>query len=113
MRLRDPSKCGRDDLVFAIPKDGDWVLLLKPQALKVFKAQITEMGLNEDHYSFHSFRFGGIQEALLADAAVDLIRQHSDHKSDAICGYLNLPGTRRFDITQKVSARLSQLRVTH
>ena len=110
MELRGVSNCLDSELVFCVPTTGGWAPLTKPLAGRLFGSQLAAMGLDSSAYSFHSFRFGGLQEALLADNPIDLIRIHSDHRSTAIFGYLNLPGSRRFGVASRVCDRLSLLR---
>ena len=93
-------------LVFTIPSAGRWVPLTKPVAQKILGGQIPGMGLDESQYRFHSFRHGALQEAVLVEPSLELVRLQSVHVSDAIYAYTALPGSRRFCVSQKVGNSL-------
>ena len=78
-----------------------WKPLLRHMVVGVLREQISRMGLNPDNFSPHSFRTGSLQECLLADPSLQMVRLQSDHVSDAINGYLGLPGSRRMGISRQ------------
>ena len=107
MAIRGLGHCKDNDLVFLYKSGEDWTLLLRHTVVGVLRDQISGMGLNPAKYSPHSFRFGSLQESLLADPSLNMVRLQSDHISDAINGYLALPGCRRMRISQLVGDRLA------
>ena len=107
--MRGRLNCAVGDLVFQRWTHGAWAPLLKHTAVQVLDSQITAMGLNPAFYRYHAFRFGALQESVLAEPSLELIRLQSDHVSDAIHGYTHLLGFRRFMVSQKVGERLRTL----
>ena len=98
---------GQTDPVYSIPaKDGGWVPLSRYQVVTVLDAQIAKMGLDPSLYRPHAFRRGGIQLAVKLVPNFELVRVHSDHASEAIEVYTNLPAEERFAVTQAMLAAL-------
>ena len=94
---------GMADPVYNIPgKDGGWVPLSRYQVVTVLDAQIAKLGLDPALYKPHAFRRGGIQLAVKLVPNFELVRIHSDHASDAIEAYTNLPAEERFLVTQSM-----------
>ena len=92
-----------DDLVFQVfTSKGVWEPLYKNVLVKVLEAQIRGMKLEPEMYRPHAFRHGGVQEALIWEPSLELIKLQSDHVSNAIHSYCNLPGYRRFRVSQKM-----------
>ena len=106
MHHRRGRFCRPDDLVFMTSIAGTWMYLVKPVAEKVLAGQIKKMGLTPTDYRFHAFRFGSLQEAVLHEPSLEVIRVQSDHSSEAIHGYCGLPPERRFRVTQRMGASL-------
>ena len=95
------------DPVYSLPgKDGGWVPLSRYQVICVLDAQIAKMGLDPALYKPHAFRRGGIQLAVKLVSNFELVRVHSDHASEAIEAYTNLPAEERFHVTQAMMAAL-------
>ena len=65
------------------------------------------MGLQPEAYSMHGFQHGSIQELLLTEGNMALCKLTSDHSSDAILSYHNVPAARRLRISDKVNQRLA------
>ena len=107
VNLKGVEHCGPQDSLFSVYRMGKWDLLTKGEASRQLHRQLGEMGLNPSDYSLHSFRFGGLQEALLSESPLEFIRLHSDHKSDAIYGYLHLPARKRFLVSSRLTDRLA------
>ena len=84
-----------DDVLLQVPVNGVWRPLCKDTVVKVMRMQLVRMGLNPDEYAFHSFRRGGIQEAVRAQPSLELVRLQSGHVSDAIHAYSAMPGEAR------------------
>ena len=82
-------------------------MLTKQVAGKFLAHQLTSMGLNAALYGLHSFRFGSLMQGLEGNNSVAFLRLHSDHKSDAIFGYLHLPAVRRFGVAKSLSRDVS------
>ena len=91
---------GERDPVYNVPGQyGGWVPLSRYQVITVLDAQIKKMGLDPSLYKPHAFRRGGIQLAVKLVSNFELVRIHSDHASDAIEAYTNLPPEDRFEVT--------------
>ena len=73
-----------------------------------FRFRLTEMGLDASRYSLHAFRHGGIQQTLMSEQNLALVKITSDHSSDVILEYANVPADRRLLISQKVNRNLTQ-----
>ena len=94
--------------VFLIPtSSGKFVPLKKSEYLGWFKARLTEMGLDASLYGIHSFRHGSVQEALLQESNKALVQLASDHSSEAIMGYAQIPPDRRMSLSAKVNRSLA------
>ena len=94
---------GEQDPVYNIPgKNGGWVPLSRFQVVSVLEAQIKKLGLDPTLYRPHAFRRGGIQLAVRLVSNFELIRIHSDHASDAIEAYTNLPPEHRYEVTEQM-----------
>ena len=94
---------GESDPVYNIPgKDGGWVPLSRYQVVSVLAAQIKKLGLDPTLYRPHAFRRGGIQLAVRLVSNFELVRIHSDHASDAIEAYTNLPPEHRYEVTAQM-----------
>ena len=65
------------------------------------------MGLNASDYGIHSFRHGSISEALVHEDNRVLVQLASDHSSEAIMGYAQIPPERRMALSAKVIMSLS------
>ena len=65
------------------------------------------MGCNPDLYTLHAWRHGGIQQCLMSEQNLALCKLTSDHSSDVILEYSNVPADRRLVISQKVNQNLS------
>ena len=107
LQMRESRAISDEDVVFQICQSGLWVPLCKNTVLRVFEEQIRGMGLDSKIYSLHSFRHGGISEAVNWEPNLEIIRLQSDHVSSAIHGYVNLPAVRRFRVTQKMGESFS------
>ena len=70
--------------------------------VSVLEAQIKKLGLEPALYRPHAFRRGGIQLAVRFVSNFELVRIHSDHASDAIEAYTNLPPEHRYEVTQQM-----------
>ena len=91
---------GGNDPVYNVPgKSGGWVPMSRFQVVAVLDAQIKKFGLDPALYRPHAFRRGGIQLAVKLVPNFELVRIHSDHASDAIEAYTNLPPEDRYDVT--------------
>ena len=65
------------------------------------------MDLVAANYGVHSFRHGGIQQALLQEQNKALVQIASDHSSEAIMGYCEIPTDRRMFLSAKVNRSLA------
>ena len=72
-----------------------------------FRFRLNEMGLDASKYSLHAWRHGGIQQALMSEQNLALVKLSSDHSSDVILEYSRVPADRRLIISQKVNRNLS------
>ena len=66
------------------------------------------MGADPSLYTLHGWRHGGIQQVLLSEENLALAKLTSDHSSDVILEYSNVPADRRLTISQKVNKNLSK-----
>jgi hypothetical protein len=101
-RLRGGVKCGDNDLMLQIPVNGSWRPLCKDTVVTVMRSQLGKLGLDPSLYSFHCFRHGSIQTAVLAQPALELIKLQSGHLSDAVHLYTQMPGSARMVTTAKM-----------
>ena len=65
------------------------------------------MGLNPALYTLHAWRHGGIQQTLMSEQNLALVKITSDHSSDIILEYSQVPADRRLLISQKVNRNLT------
>ena len=72
-----------------------------------FNVRLNEMGANSNLYTLHAYRHGGIQQCLMSEQNLALCKLTSDHTSDVILEYNNVPADRRLVISQKVNQNLS------
>ena len=107
IKMRKGAAVSPNDLVFQVQRNGKWEPLIKSTLVKILEAQIGGMGLDVSKYRPHCFRHGGVQEAMLWEPNLELIKLQSGHISDAVFSYCNLPGYRRFRVTQKMGERFS------
>ena len=90
------GRAAATDLVLQLPGPaGNWGPLLKHQFIGWFKGRISAMGLDATFYFCHSFRHGSIALALLHHDNVTLIKLHSNHISDCIMTYSQIPAEKR------------------
>ena len=95
--------CQPTDPVYNIPgKHGGWVPLGRHQVVTVLEAQIVRLGLDPTMYRPHAFRRGGIQLAAKLVSNFHLLKIHTDHASNAIEAYTNLPAEDRFQVTKSM-----------
>ena len=107
-RLHGPSETRGPNLVFRIPSpSGKLVPLKKCEFVGWLKSHIKAMGLPVDRYGYHSFRHGGVQEAIVHEPNRVLVQLASGHSSEAIMGYAQIPPERRMHLSRKVSSSLS------
>lgn len=107
--MRGADLCSSSAPVIARFSNGGWTPVLKSAVVRLFDQQIAEMGLDPRDYAVHSFRIGGLQHALLSKIPIDIMRSQSDHSSQAIMGYLHLPVSQRFSISETMSAGFADL----
>ena len=106
-----PKYMQEDSPVFLIPTpSGEFVPLKKCEYLSWLRSRLTGMGLDASKYGIHSFRHGGVQESLLQESNRALVQLASDHSSEAIMGYAQIPPGRRMNLSAKVNMSLSRLR---
>ena len=74
-----------------------------------FYHRLKEMGQDANLYTLHGWRHGGIQQVLMSEEKLALAKLTSDHSSDVILEYCNVPADRRLIISQKVNQNLSRL----
>ena len=72
-----------------------------------FRFRLREMGVDATKYSLHAWRHGGIQQALMSEQNLALVKLSSDHSSDVILEYSRVPADRRLIISQKVNRNLT------
>ena len=72
-----------------------------------FRFRLSEMGLDVTKYTLHAFRHGGIQQTLMSEGNLALVKLTSDHSSDVILEYSHVPANRRLTISQKVNSNLT------
>ena len=96
--------------VFLVPTpSGKFVPIKKDEFLGWLRARLSSMGLEASDYAVHSFRHGAVQEALLNEENRALVQLASDHSSEAIMGYAQIPPNRRMSLSAKVNRSLSRL----
>ena len=72
-----------------------------------FNFRLSEMGLDPKLFTLHGFRHGGIQQTLMSEGNLALVKITSDHSSDVILEYSHVPADRRLTISRKVNANLT------
>ena len=103
-----PEYLKPDNPVFLIPTStGRFVPIKKSEFLEWLRARLTSMGLRASEYGVHSFRHGAVQEALLNEDNRALVQLASDHSSEAIMGYAQIPPDRRMSLSAKVNRSLA------
>jgi hypothetical protein len=102
LQLRAGVKCGDNDLMLQIPVNSVWRPLCKDTVIVIMRSQLRKLGLDPDRYSFHSFRHGSIQTAVLAQPALELVKLQSGHLSNAVHLYTQMPGSARMVTTAKM-----------
>ena len=60
------------------------VPLVAANARSVLKLAVTSMGLNPQHFTFHSFRLSGASLAFNGNVAQDNIKEHGNWRSEAV-----------------------------
>ena len=96
--------------VFLVPTpDGKFVPIKKAEFLDWLRGRLSGMGLDASKYGVHSFRHGGVQEGLLNEDNRALVQLASDHSSEAIMGYAQIPPDRRMSLSAKINRSLSNL----
>ena len=106
--LYGPENCGPDTPVFRVPDAaGRFVPVQRHKFNKWFMDRLGQMGADPSEFTLHGFRHGGIQEVLLAESNYALCRLSSDHSSDAIMEYAELPPERRLNIALNVNKGLA------
>ena len=102
VQLRGRRNCSPNDIVLQIPVNGVWRPLCKATVIKVMRMQLSKMGYNPDDFAFHSFRHGGVQEAVRAQPSLELVKLQSGHVSDAVHTYTNMSGETRMVTVEKM-----------
>ena len=108
VHLRGQRNCGPNDIVLQIPVNGIWRPLCKDTVIKVLRMQLSKMGYNPDEFAFHSFRHGGVQEAVRAQPSLELVKLQSGHVSDAVHSYTNMSGETRMVTVEKMLESLDK-----
>ena len=106
VKVKGVDKCGPDMSCFTVFKNGSWTNLTKPVAGKFLARQLQSMGLDSSLYGLHSFRFGSLMQGLEGNNTIAFLRLHSDHKSDAIFGYLHMAAEGRFGVAASLARDL-------
>ena len=89
--------------------DGSFRPVLRHKFEAWFNHRLTEMGQDATLYTLHGWRHGGIQQVLMSEENLALAKLTSDHSSDVILEYCNVPADRRLVISRKVNHNLSRL----
>ena len=109
-RMYGPEYVKPQNPVFLVPTpSGAFVPIKKSEFLGWLRARPTGMGLKASDYGVHSFRHGAVQEALLNESNKALVQLASDHSSEAIMGYAQIPPARRMALSAKVNQSLARL----
>ena len=82
--------------------------VLRHKYEKWFNHRLTEMDVDASLYTLHAWRHGGIQQVLMSEENLALAKLTSDHSSDVILEYANVPADRRLVISRKVNHNLSK-----
>ena len=104
-----PENLTPETPVFLIPTpSGKFVPVKKSEYLEWLRSRLSDMGLTATDYGIHSFRHGSIQESLLNEDNRAMVQLASDHSSEAIMGYAQIPPERRMALSAKVNMSLSR-----
>jgi integrase len=107
--LYGPRTCTTWSPVFRLPSsNGSWTPMTKGDFIPFFRSRIKQMGLEPSRYSLHGYRHGGIQECLLAEGNLGLCQLTSDHASNAILAYSEVPPERRMGISARINESLTR-----
>jgi integrase len=109
--LRQGHMIGPNDPVLQIPVGGQWRPICKDTVVSVMRMQMAKMKIDPMEYSFHSFRHGAIQTAVLAQPSLELVRLQSGHMSDAVHLYTQMPGAARMVTTAKMLEAMDRVAV--
>ena len=82
--------------------------ILRHQYKNWFNFRLNEMGEDARLYTLHAWRHGGIQQMLLSEHNLALAKLTSDHSSDVILEYAQVPADRRLTISQKINVNLTR-----
>ena len=82
--------------------------ILRHQYENWFNFRLNEMGEDARLYTLHAWRHGGIQQTLLSEHNLALAKLTSDHTSDVILEYAQVPADRRLTISQKINVNLTR-----
>ena len=74
---------------------------------KWFKYRLNEIKFDACSYTLHAFRQEGIQQTMMSEQNLALVKLTSDHTSDVILEYSHVPADRRLTISQKVNRNLA------
>ena len=72
-----------------------------------FRFRLKEMGEIPEKYTLHAFRHGGVHQMLMSENNLALAKITSDHSSDVILEYSQVPADRRLVISQKINRNLN------
>ena len=101
--------CTARSPVFRLPAtNGSWTPMAKGDYVSFFRSRIKQMGLEPARYPLHGFRHGGIQECLLVEQNMGLCQLTSDHASNAILAYSEVPPERRMGISARINESLAK-----
>ena len=107
-RMRGTDLMGSDH-VLMIPNDsGRWRPLVKTEFVKWFKARVAEMGYDASKYSTHSFRHGSLALSLELEPNITMVKLQSNHLSQAIMTYSNIPPERRLQVSATMLKAISR-----
>ena len=107
--LYGQDSCTTQSPVFRLPASiGNWTPMTKGDYVPFFRSRIKQMGLEPSRYALHGFRHGGIQECLLVESNFGLCKLTSDHASDAIMAYSEVPPERRMGISARINDSLAR-----
>jgi integrase len=77
--------------------------------LQTLKTLLSQLGINPDHYSGHSFRRGGASFALEAGANPELVQAQGDWRSEAYKLYIDPSLSARRQVAALMAAAVSNL----
>ena len=92
--------------------DGEFRPVLRSKFDIWYKHRLGEMGANPDDFTLHGLRHGGLQQCLMSEQNLALVKLTSDHSSDVIYEYSHVPADRRLTISQKINQNLNQYVLT-